>query len=91
MSDALVWVPTHGCASFGWSATTYLHQLCVETSLEDLLREMDDMSYGVRESGKTVLSGWLESVYIYIYIYIYSCVSIHTSVCVYIFYIDMFF
>ena len=38
------WTSSHGLASVGWPARTYLHQLCADTgcSLEDRLGVMDD-------------------------------------------------
>ena len=44
ISDVLLCTPTHGHASVGWPARTYIHQLCVNTgcSLENLLGVMDD-------------------------------------------------
>ena len=38
MSDILLWTPTHGYASVGWVARTYLHHLCADTvcNLEEL-------------------------------------------------------
>ena len=44
ISDIFQWIPTHECASVGWSARTYLHHLCVDTecSLKDLLAVMDN-------------------------------------------------
>ena len=42
ISDVLLWTPTHGLTSFGWSAKAYYDQFCKDTgcSLEDLPREM---------------------------------------------------
>ena len=44
MSDVLLWTPSHGRASIGRPARTYLQQLCMDTgcSLEDLLEAIDD-------------------------------------------------
>ena len=44
ISDVLLWTPSHGCASVGWPARTYLQQLCTDTgcSLEDLPVVMDE-------------------------------------------------
>ena len=44
ISDVLQWTHSHGQASGGWPARTYLQQLCVDTgcSLEDLPGAMDD-------------------------------------------------
>ena len=54
--DILLWTPSRGYASIGWSKRTYQQQLCLDTwySLEDLPYEMDDE----RESGKSVLAAW---------------------------------
>ena len=61
LCDILLWTSTHACVSFGQPATTYLHQLCMDTgcNLEDLLRVMDDMDEW-RESGKSMLSAGLD-------------------------------
>ena len=61
ISDNLLWTSTHRRASVGWSARTYLHQLCADTgcSLEDLPEVMDDKDEWrerERELGKSVLS-----------------------------------
>ena len=59
ISDILLWTPAHGRVSVGCQASTYLHQLCVDTgcNLEDLLGAMDDRDgWMERESGKYVLS-----------------------------------
>ena len=44
ISDVLLWSPSHGRASIGRSASTYLQLLCTDKgcSLEDLLEAMDD-------------------------------------------------
>ena len=44
ISNVFLWTPAHECASIGWPARIYLHQLCADTgcSLEDLPRTMDD-------------------------------------------------
>ena len=44
ISDVLLWTPSHGCAKVGWSARTYIQQLCAKTgcSLEDLPEVMDN-------------------------------------------------
>ena len=44
----LLWTPIHGCASVGWPARNYLHQLSVDEgcNLEDLLGVMDDREGG---------------------------------------------
>ena len=44
ISDVLQWTPSLGRASGGWSARTYLQQLCTDIgcSLEDLPEVMDD-------------------------------------------------
>ena len=59
ISDVLLWTPTHGRASVGQPARTYLHQLCVDTrcNLENLPVIIDDRD-GERE--KSVLSVQLD-------------------------------
>ena len=59
--DFLLWNPTHRRASVGRPAVSYLPQFCVDTGchLEDLLWAMDDR-VGWKESGKSVLSAWLD-------------------------------
>ena len=44
MSNILLWTPTHGLASVGQPARTYLHQLFADSrcTLEDPPRVMDD-------------------------------------------------
>ena len=44
ISDILLWTPSHGQAKAGWTARTYIQQLCANTgySLEDLLGAIDD-------------------------------------------------
>ena len=50
LSDILPWTPSHGQASVGWPAKTYLQQLWVDKgcNLEDLPDAMDDRD-GKRE------------------------------------------
>ena len=67
IGEVLLWTPTHGRASFSRPARTYSHQFCTDTgcSLEDL---PETMVYRdgwrererERESGKSVLSAWLD-------------------------------
>ena len=44
ISDVLLWTPTYGRAKAGWSARTYIQQLCEDTgcSPEDLPEAMND-------------------------------------------------
>ena len=44
ISDVILWTPTHGRAKAGWTARTYIQQLCVdmECSPEDLPDAMND-------------------------------------------------
>ena len=44
ISDVLLWTPTHGCASVGRPARTYIQQLCEDTGCnpEDLPEAMND-------------------------------------------------
>ena len=44
ISDVLLWIPSHGRAKAGWSAQTYIQQLCEDTgySSEDLPEAMND-------------------------------------------------
>ena len=44
ISDVLLWTPSHGWAKTGWSARTYIQQLCADMrySPEDLPEAMDD-------------------------------------------------
>ena len=44
ISDVLLWTPTHGRAKAGWTARTYIQQLCENTGCcpEDLPRVMND-------------------------------------------------
>ena len=44
ISDVLLWTPTHGCASVGRPARTYIQQLCEDTGCnpEDLPEAMSD-------------------------------------------------
>ena len=44
ISDVLLWIPSHECASVGQPSRTYLQQLCTDTgcSLEDWPEAMDD-------------------------------------------------
>ena len=48
ISDVLQWTPSHGRVKAGWSARTYIQQLCANTgcSPEDLLEAMDDREGG---------------------------------------------
>ena len=43
ISEILLWTPSHGRASVGWPAWTYLQQLCIDAgcSMEDLPKVMD--------------------------------------------------
>ena len=43
INNVLLWTPSHGWASVGWPARTYLQQLCADIgcSLEDLLEVLD--------------------------------------------------
>ena len=86
--------PTHGSASVGWLARTYLHQICVDTgcSLEDLLKEMDDRN-GWRESQENLcdqnnlMMVMIMHIYIHTHMYIkkYIYVDKHTNVYIYIY------
>ena len=63
ISDVLLWTSTHGCASVGQLARTYLNQLCADTgsSLENLPGAMNDGDrWRERESGKSVLTVQLD-------------------------------
>ena len=54
ISDVLLWDPTHGCASVGRPARTYIQQLCEDTGCnpEDLPEAMSDRGeMGERRSG----------------------------------------
>ena len=48
ISDILLWTPSHRRAKAGWSARTYIQQLCADSgcSLEDLPEAMDDRVEG---------------------------------------------
>ena len=55
MSDVLLWTPTHGCASVGRPARTYIQQLCEDTGCnpEDLPEAMSDREKW-RETGQGI-------------------------------------
>ena len=61
VSDILLWTPTHGCASVGQPARTYLQQLFAiqdavwKACQEQWMKGMD----GKRKSKKPVLGAWL--------------------------------
>ena len=44
LCDVLLWTPTYGLVRVGQPASTYMHQLCVDTgyNLEDLPGVMDN-------------------------------------------------
>ena len=61
--DVLLWTPTHGRAKAGWSARTYIQQLCKDTGCcpEDLPRAMNDWEeWREREPGISVLPARLD-------------------------------
>ena len=83
ISAVLLWTPSHGRANAGWSARTYIQQLCENTgcSPEDLPEAMNDREEK-RESVRDIRAGgttrWWDDdddddiiLVIYIYIYIY--------------------
>ena len=79
MSNILLWTPTHGHTSVGQLAITYIHQLCSNTgySQEDFPGVMDTRDrWWERESRNSMLSAWLDGIYIYIYIYMCVCVCV---------------
>ena len=58
ISNVLKWIPSHGRASVGWTARTYLQQLCTYTEcrLENQRKRWTIETNGERESGKSVLA-----------------------------------
>ena len=67
INDTLIQTPTHGYASVGQPARTYLHQLCVDTGciLEDLLGVKDDREKGrVRKICAVRMTWWWFSMYL---------------------------
>ena len=63
ITDLILWTPTHGRASVSRPTRTYQHQLCTDTgcSLENQPGAMDDRTRRrEKESGKSVLAGWLD-------------------------------
>ena len=75
-SDVLLWTPSHGRASVGRPARTYLQPACTDTwcSREDLLLVMDDRDeWRERVFGKSVIvTWWWWWWYSYIAIYPYQ-------------------
>ena len=69
LSDVLLWTPSHGFVSVGWSTWTYLQHLCIETecSLEDLPGAMDDRGEW-RERVKEIYASNVTWWYIYIWV-----------------------
>ena len=67
ISDVLLWAPTHGCASVGRPARTYIQQLCEDTGCnpEDLPEAMSDREKwretvrDIRADGATWWWWWL--------------------------------
>ena len=51
ISDVLLWTPSHGRAKAGWSARTYIQQICAGTGCnpEDLSEKMDGRNGVARE------------------------------------------
>ena len=82
ISDILLWTPSHGRASVGWPARTYLQQLCMDTgfSLKDLLEVMDNgngWQERVREICVSGTTWWW-------YMYMCAC-NIIMCVCVFLY------
>ena len=90
ISDVLLWAPSHGCASVGRPARTYIQQLCEDTGCnpEDLPEAMSDREKwretvrDIRADGATWWWWWYiyVNIELYIYIYIYIYVYIGSSV-----------
>ena len=75
ISDVLLWTPTHGCASVGRPARTYIQQLCEDTGCnpEDLPEAMSDREKWretVRDIRADGTTWWWWYIYIYIYIHL---------------------
>ena len=71
--DVLLWTPTHGRAKVGWSARTYIQQLCEDTGCcpEDLPRAMNDREEWrerVRDIRATSTTWWWWYIYILLFI-----------------------
>ena len=61
--DILLWTPSHGRASDGWPATTYLQHLCTEMGCyqQDLLEAMDNRDEWrerVRKISAVIVTWW---------------------------------
>ena len=71
ISDVLLWTPTHGCASVGRPARTYIQQLCEDTGCnpEDLPEAMSDREKW-RETVRDIRADGATWWWWYIYIYI---------------------
>ena len=75
ISDVLLWIPTHGRATAGRPARTYIQQLCEDTGCcpEDLPEAMKDREKWrerVKDIRATSTTWWWLWWYIYIYLYI---------------------
>ena len=77
ISDVLLWTPTHGCASVGRPARTYIQQLCEDTGCnpEDLPEAMSDREKwretvrDIRAGGATWWWWWCWTTYIPLFIF----------------------
>ena len=80
ISDVLLWTPTHGCASVGRPARTYIQQLCEDTGCnpEDLPEAMSDREKwretvrDIRADGATWWWWWW-------YLWYYFCYKLQVS------------
>ena len=76
ISDVLLWTPTHGCASVGRPARTYIQQLCEDTGCnpEDLPEAMSDREKW-RETVRDIRAGGATWWWWWWYIFIYKSVG----------------
>ena len=62
--------PSQGYASIGWQSITYLHQLCIKCSLEDLpgkIYDREGWGERIKETCAVNSTWWWMMIYIYIY------------------------
>ena len=92
ISDVLLWTPTHGCASVGRPARTYIQQLCEDTGCnpEDLPEAMSDREKwretvrDIRADGATWWWWWYVCLCVWAYVCVFVFVCVFLCVCVYV-------
>ena len=91
ISDVLLWTPTYGCAKAGWSARTYIQQLCEDTGCnsEDLPEAMNDREKW-RERVRDIRAGGTTWWWWYIYICVCVCVCVVHSISFQTFFVQAF-